>query len=156
MIPPKWVRGCVADHTGLVPFCDPEYCANVRKKPRSFEEFPSGVSGGRAGCPRVAGLSNLHGLRASVFTTDARNGNYLAPKRAFARADLTHASCIRSQPSNIAGPVGRCDCLSEQQVDNAALAILERRELDLEKRADLGRAMDKACAAPGCRPATSG
>ena len=36
--------------------------------------------------------------------------------------------------------------ISPEQVDNAALAVVERRELDLEERAELERAMDKAWA----------
>ena len=37
--------------------------------------------------------------------------------------------------------------LTPQQVDNACLAVAERRELDLQEQADLGRAMDRAWAA---------
>jgi hypothetical protein len=36
--------------------------------------------------------------------------------------------------------------ITVQQVDNAALAVKERRELDLEERAELDRAMDRAWA----------
>ena len=38
-----------------------------------------------------------------------------------------------------------------EQVDNVALAIMERRELDKQEKADLDRAMDRAWAnLPGC------
>ncbi|OHB85756.1 MAG: hypothetical protein A2V98_09960 [Planctomycetes bacterium RBG_16_64_12] len=36
--------------------------------------------------------------------------------------------------------------ISQQQVDNVALAVLERRQLDLEEKAELDRAMDDAWA----------
>jgi len=36
--------------------------------------------------------------------------------------------------------------ITEQQVDNVALAVMERRELDVEERAELKRAMDRAFA----------
>ena len=36
--------------------------------------------------------------------------------------------------------------ISEQQVDNVALAVAERRALDVEERAELDRAMNRAWA----------
>ncbi len=36
--------------------------------------------------------------------------------------------------------------ISQQQVDNVALAVMERRELDVEEKAELDRAMDRAWA----------
>jgi phenylacetate-coenzyme A ligase PaaK-like adenylate-forming protein len=36
--------------------------------------------------------------------------------------------------------------INPEQVDNVALAVMERRELDQEERAELDRAMDRAWA----------
>jgi aryl-alcohol dehydrogenase-like predicted oxidoreductase len=57
-----------------------------------------------------------------------------------ARLALRHILCNPAITAPIPG------LISEHQVDNAALAILERRELDQKEQADLGRAMDEAWA----------
>ncbi len=51
--------------------------------------------------------------------------------------------CILCNPSITAPMPG---LITQQQVDNVALAVKERRELDVKERADLERAMDRAWA----------
>ncbi|NUQ61478.1 MAG: aldo/keto reductase [Pirellulales bacterium] len=51
--------------------------------------------------------------------------------------------CILCNPAITAPMAGM---ISEQQVDNVALAVKERRELDIAERAELDRAMDRAWA----------
>src|SRR5208282_2087168 len=51
--------------------------------------------------------------------------------------------CILCNPA-ITAPIP--GLITRQQVDNVALAVMERRELDHQEKADLERAMDRAWA----------
>ncbi len=57
-----------------------------------------------------------------------------------ARLALRHILCNPAITAPMAG------LISQQQVDNACLAVVERRELDLDEQAELDRAMDEAWA----------
>jgi aryl-alcohol dehydrogenase-like predicted oxidoreductase len=74
------------------------------------------------------------------------------------KGDSSPASPTREEDSRLARLAIRCilcnpaitapipGLVSEQQVDNVALAVMERRELDHEEKAELDRAMDRAWA----------
>jgi aryl-alcohol dehydrogenase-like predicted oxidoreductase len=51
--------------------------------------------------------------------------------------------CILCNPA-ITAPIP--GMISEEQVDNACLAVMQRRQLDLEEQAELDRVMDRAWA----------
>ena len=68
------------------------------------------------------------------------DGKNAAENNKIARLALRHILCNPAITAPIPGLITR------QQVDNAALAVKERRELDKEEKAELDRAMDRAWA----------
>jgi aryl-alcohol dehydrogenase-like predicted oxidoreductase len=77
----------------------------------------------------------------SLFKGDSSPGSPTFDEdNRIARLALRYVLCNPAITAPIPG------LISPQQVDNAALAILERRELDVKEQADLGRAMDEAWA----------
>ena len=64
----------------------------------------------------------------------------LGDNEGIARLALRYILCNPAITAPIPG------LISPQQVDNAALAVVERRELDVDERAELDRAMDDAWA----------
>ena len=78
----------------------------------------------------------------SVFKGDSSPGSpHFAEDNRIARLAIR---CILCNPAITAPMPG---LITQQQVDNVALAVKERRELDLKERADLQEAMDRAWAA---------
>ncbi|MBL7222951.1 MAG: aldo/keto reductase [Candidatus Brocadiae bacterium] len=78
----------------------------------------------------------------SVFRGDSTPGSpHFAEDNRIARLAIR---CILCNPAITAPMPG---LITQQQVDNVALAVKERRELDLKERADLQEAMDRAWAA---------
>ncbi len=78
---------------------------------------------------------------ASVFKGDSSLGNpHWEEDNRIARLALRYILCNPAITAPIPG------LIDVQQVDNAALAVMERRELDREETADLNRAMDDAWA----------
>jgi predicted aldo/keto reductase-like oxidoreductase len=77
----------------------------------------------------------------SVFKGDsAPNSPYAAEDNRIARLAIRSILCNSAITAPIPGMI------TTAQVDNVALAVKERRELDLAERADLERAMDRAWA----------
>jgi len=77
----------------------------------------------------------------SVFKGDSSPGSpHYEEDNRIARLTIRSILCNRAITAPIPGMI------STQQVDNVCLAIKERRELDVEERADLNRAMDRAWA----------
>jgi len=75
----------------------------------------------------------------SVFKGDsAPNSPHFEADNRMARLALRHILCNRAITAPMPGMI------SVQQVDNAALAVKERRELDVQERAELDRAMEHA------------
>ena len=77
----------------------------------------------------------------ALFRGDSSPGNpYEEEDNKMARLAIRY---ILSNPA-ITAPIP--GMINPQQVDNVALAAMDRRELDLEEQAELGRAMDRAWA----------
>jgi aryl-alcohol dehydrogenase-like predicted oxidoreductase len=77
----------------------------------------------------------------SLFTLDDRfDGPNAEANSKLARLALRYILCNPAITAPIPG------LITPEQVDNAALAIKERRELDKEEKAELDRAMDRAWA----------
>ncbi len=77
----------------------------------------------------------------SLFKGDSSPGNpHEEEDNRLARLAIRYILCNPAITAPIPG------LITTQQVDNMALAILERRELDQQERADLNRAMDRAWA----------
>ena len=57
-----------------------------------------------------------------------------------ARLTIRHILCNPAITAPIPG------LITNEQVDNVALAVMQRRELDVEEQAILDRATDRACA----------
>jgi aryl-alcohol dehydrogenase-like predicted oxidoreductase len=77
----------------------------------------------------------------SVFKGDsAPNGPHADEDNRIARLSLRYILCNPAITAPMPGMI------SQQQVDNAALAVMERRQLDLEEKAELDRAMQRAWA----------
>lgn len=77
----------------------------------------------------------------SVFKGDSSpDSPYREEDNRIARLALRYILCNSSITAPIPG------LISPQQVDNVALAVMERRELDLEEKAELERVMDRAWA----------
>jgi len=77
----------------------------------------------------------------SVFKGDSSpDSPHFEEDNRIARLTLRYILCNPAITAPMAGMI------STQQVDNAALAVMERRELDLEERAELKRATDRAWA----------
>jgi len=80
-------------------------------------------------------------LSSSIFKGDSSpDSPYFEEDNRIARL------AIRSILSNPAITAPIPGMISTQQVDNVALAIMERRELDVEEKVELDRAMDRAWA----------
>ena len=78
---------------------------------------------------------------ASLFKGDSSpNSPHREEDSRIARLALRYILCNPSITAPIPGMI------NPEQVDNAALAVKERRELDKEEKADLDRAMDRAWA----------
>jgi len=78
---------------------------------------------------------------ASLFQGDSSPGDPHAKEDSrLARMAIRYILCNPSITAPIPGMI------NPQQVDNVALAVKERRELDLKERAELERAMDRAFA----------
>jgi aryl-alcohol dehydrogenase-like predicted oxidoreductase len=77
----------------------------------------------------------------SLFKGDSSPGNPNAQEDSrLARLTIRHILCNPAITAPIPGMI------SPEQVDNVALAVKERRELDKEEKAELDRAMDRAWA----------
>ncbi len=77
----------------------------------------------------------------SLFKGDSSpDSQHFAEDNRIARLALRHILCNPAITAPIAG------LISVQQVDNAALAVKERRELDIKERADLDEAASRAWA----------
>ena len=77
----------------------------------------------------------------SVFKGDSSpNSPYFEQDNRFARLAIRYILCNPAITAPIPG------LISVQQVDNVALAVKERRELDLQEKAELDEAMDRAWA----------
>jgi predicted aldo/keto reductase-like oxidoreductase len=77
----------------------------------------------------------------SIFKGDSSpNSPTLDEDNRLARLAIRYVLCNPAITSPIPG------LISPQQVDNVALAVLERRELDVEEKAALNKAMDEAWA----------
>jgi predicted aldo/keto reductase-like oxidoreductase len=77
----------------------------------------------------------------SVFKGDSSlDSPYADEDNRIARLAIRHILCNPAITAPIPG------LISVQQVDNMALAVKERRELDLQEKAELDRAMDRAWA----------
>jgi predicted aldo/keto reductase-like oxidoreductase len=77
----------------------------------------------------------------SVFKGDsAPDSPHFDEDNRIARLAIRHILCNPAITAPMPGMI------TTQQVDNVALAVMERRELDLEERAELERAMDRAWA----------
>ena len=77
----------------------------------------------------------------SVFKGDSSPGNpHEEEDNRVARLTLRYILCNKA----ITAPIG--GVINQAQVDNMALAVKERRELDAEEKAELDRAMDRAWA----------
>ncbi len=78
----------------------------------------------------------------SVFQGDSSPGSpKFAEDNKIARLAIRHILCNPAITAPIPG------LITQQQVDNVALAVKERRELDAAEKAELERAMDRAWAA---------
>jgi aryl-alcohol dehydrogenase-like predicted oxidoreductase len=77
----------------------------------------------------------------SLFKGDSSPGNpHEAEDHRLARLAIRYILCNPAITAPIPGMI------NEQQVDNVALAVKERRELDVEEKAELSRAMDRTWA----------
>lgn len=77
----------------------------------------------------------------SVFKGDSSpNSPHAEEDNRIARLALRHVLCNPAITAPIPG------LITQQQVDNAALAVMERRELDAKERAELDRAIERAWA----------
>ena len=78
---------------------------------------------------------------ASVFKGDSSPGNpHVDEDNKIARLTLRYILCNKAITAPIPGMI------NPEQVDNVALAVAERRELDVEEKAMLDRAMEDAWA----------
>jgi predicted aldo/keto reductase-like oxidoreductase len=78
---------------------------------------------------------------ASLFKGDSSpNSPHAEEDNRLARLTLRYILCNPAITAPIPGMI------SPEQVDNAALAVMERRELDAEEKAELDRATERAFA----------
>ena len=100
---------------------------------------PASLPRCRSATAASSASSRSPALRCSKAT--ARPGNpHEEEDNRLARLAIRYILCNPAITAPIPGMI------NAQQVDNVALAVKERRELDVEERAELDRAMDRAWA----------